>query len=121
MTGLSTSTFIFINSVARSHVFTQRCIDPGFHYAKCPFSRSFCRSTVSYSASFWRQIMRFSRGRCQISSPQVTVSSYWNLTSFYLLVVTPTQLKACYSGIRQDSQCQVSDWRDAWKNLYHIL
>uniref|UniRef100_A0A672QH23 Mono-ADP ribosylhydrolase 2 n=1 Tax=Sinocyclocheilus grahami TaxID=75366 RepID=A0A672QH23_SINGR len=27
-----------------------------------------------------------------------TVSSYWNLTSFYLLVVTPTQLKACYLG-----------------------
>lgn len=38
MTGLSTSTFIFINSVALSHVFTQRGIDPGFHYAKCLFS-----------------------------------------------------------------------------------
>lgn len=38
MTGLSTSTFIFIKSVALSHVFTQRCIDPGFRYAKCLFS-----------------------------------------------------------------------------------
>lgn len=38
MTGLSTSTFIFINSVALSHVFTQKGIDPGFHYAKCLFS-----------------------------------------------------------------------------------
>lgn len=55
VTGLSSSTFIIINSVARSHVFTQRCIDPGFHYAKCLFS--------ALSADRPCHILRLSRDR----------------------------------------------------------